>query len=189
MPVGTLAISYDDISGLYGGASASIGPVRGDGVRVLRTVEFIGFARRIAPMVSLDVGVSNRLYDRHATVEYAHRFAQFYAGVIGRRVSSHIFYAPDYDGSGNAATYAQVDALLVERRRLSLTGHVGALRPPRSERYGRPLEFDWQLGATRRIGARSSIGLNWVGGGPEVDEERTAPRWRGTLLVTASHSF
>lgn len=189
LPIGTLAISYDDTSGVYGGISATLGPVRGEGVRVRRSVQYIGFAQRLSPQVSLDIGVSNRLYDRRATVEYARRFAQFHAGVIGRRVSSHLFFAPDYDGYGNPATYGQVDALLLDRGHLSITGHVGALRPSRSKRYGRGLEYDWQLGASRRIGTQSSIGLSWVGGGPEPVYARAARRGGSALVLSASRSF
>ena len=189
LPVGTLAISYDDRTGIYAGASATVGPVRGDGVRVLRSVQYLGYARRVTPSVSLDFGISNRLYDRRSTVEYGRRFAQLYAGLVGRKVSSHFFYAADYDGLGNPASYLQVDASLFERGRLSLTSHAGALRPPRGERYGRSLEYDWRLGATRRIGARSSVSVNWVGGGPEADEEPSGQRWRGAIVFSASRSF
>lgn len=184
-----MALSYDDASGVYAGASATVGPVRDEGLRVLRSVQYLGYARRVAPSLSLDVGVSNRLYDRYSTIEYGRQFVQGYVGLTGRRASTHLFWSPDYDGRGGDATYLQIDALLLERGRLSLTGHVGALRPPRQERYGRSLEYDWRLGVTRRVAARSSISLNWVGGGPEADEDRLDRRWRGTLVLSASRSF
>lgn len=185
LPVATGTISYDDAHGPYGGISLTGGSTRDDGLRLLRSVQYVGYAHRLASGISLDAGISHRVYSRRATVEYARRFIQYYAGVVGRRWSSRVFFSPNYDGQARSATYAELDALLLSRGDWSLTSHVGVLAPPADA--GRPprrIEVDWRLGVARRLG-RLALSATAVAGGPD-DEDR---RFRGTVVFAASRSF
>lgn len=190
-PVVTAALSLDDPSGLYGGVSVTAGGVHDEGVRLLRSVQYAGYARRVAASVSVDVGAVRRAYDRYATVEYGRSFAELYAGLVGRRVSAHLFYAPNYDGWGHDASYAQVEGTLVERGRVTLSGHLGALRPPRIEGFGRAVTSDWRLGATWRPDQLAAVSLIWIGAGQGYDrysENRRTGR-RGALVLSVSRAF
>jgi uncharacterized protein (TIGR02001 family) len=185
LPVATGTISFDHPSGGYAGLSLTAGPTRHDGPRLLRSVQYIGYARRLRPGLSLDAGVSNRIYTRQATVEYARRFTQFYVGIVGRRLSSRVFFSPNYDGNARSASYAELDALLLNRGAWSVTGHLGGLAPPSEP--GRPvrrIEVDYRLGLARRVG-RSAFSATLVGGGPDEEDHH----FRRAFVLAATRSF
>jgi uncharacterized protein (TIGR02001 family) len=184
-PVASLSVAYDDINGPYFGISLTGVATRDDGVQPLRSIQYVGYAKRLKSGLSLDLGITNRVYSHYYSGDYGRRFTEAYVGVIGRRVSSHIFFSPEHDGYGGASVYAEVDALLLDRGSWSVSGHAGALVPPRATRWrSRAIEGDWRLGATRRFG-RTAVSLNWVGATPA----RYGDRRRGTVLLSASRSF
>ncbi|WP_436805964.1 TorF family putative porin [Sphingomonas sp. DT-51] len=190
-PVATAALSLDDRSGLYGGVSVTAGGVRDEGIRLLRSVQYVGYARRVAPSVSVDVGAVRRAYDRYATIEYGRSFAELYAGLVGRRLSAHIFHAPNYDGWGHDASYAQVEGTLLEHGRVTLSLHLGGLRPPRIEGLARAMTVDWRLSVTWRPDQFAALSLTWVGAGQGYDrysQDRRTGR-REALLLSISRAF
>jgi uncharacterized protein (TIGR02001 family) len=184
-PVATFSIAYDDVHGPYAGISFTAVIGRGAGIQPLRSIQYLGYATRLNWGVSLDLGVSHRISSHYYTGEYGRELAEAYVGIVGRRMSSHVFFSPDYDGHGGASVYAEVDDLLLDRGKWSLTGHIGALAPPRepAERR-RTVEIDWRLGATRRFG-RTAVSLALVAATPGQDTDR----WRGTVLLSLTHSF
>jgi hypothetical protein len=178
-------MAYDDVRGPYAGASFTIVATRDVGLQPLRSIQFVGYAKRLKSGLSLDVGVTNRIYSHYFTGEYGRRFAEAYVGVVGRKLSSHLFYSPDYDGHGGDSLYGEVDGLLLDRGDWSISGHVGALRPPREPpTESRSLELDGRIGVTRRFG-RTALSLNWVGATSAKDSGHA----RGTALLSLSHSF
>lgn len=184
-PVATLSASYDDVSGLYGGISGTIVATRHDGVQALRSVQYLGYARRIGSGLTIDAGVTNRIYSRYFTGEYGRHLFEGYVGVVGRRVSAHLYLSPDYDGYGGDSAYAEINALLLERGHWSLSGHVGGLAPPREPYYkSAQKELDWRLGATRSFG-RLGVSVQWVGNGPDLYTRR----WQSGLVLSATRSF
>lgn len=182
-PALTGTIAYDDLRGPYLGVSVTAG-LTGDGIRLLRSVQYLGYARRVGHGLSIDLGVTHRFYTSAATVEYARQFTEFYAGLAGRRVSARLSYSPAYHGQGNSATYGEVDALLLDRGDWSLNAHVGALAPPMYGRHPQRFKPDGQLGLTRRLD-RLAISATLVGGGPSERDHR----YHGTLVVAATRNF
>lgn len=183
-PVATGLISYDDSSGFYAGISGTVVATRDEGLRPLRSTQYVGYAHRVDGSVAIDVGVTNRLYSRYFTGEYADRFTELYVGLVGRRISSHLYLSPDYDGNGGRSAYLEVNAQVLERGDWSLGTHVGILAPPREPgRSWRP-EVDWRVGAIRRFG-RLAVGLQWVGSGPNHD----TGRWQQGVVLSARRSF
>ncbi len=183
-PVATATISYDDPNGFYLGASFTAVAAR-DGIEPLRSVQYAGYARRLKSGVTLDIGLTHRISSHYATGEYAKQFTEAYVGIVGRRVSSHLFFSPDYDGYGGDAVYGEVEGLLLDRDDWSVSAHAGALLAPR--RYpaqSRKVELDGRLGITRRFG-RTALSLNWIGATPDYDSSR----WRRSAVVSVSHSF
>lgn len=184
-PVATGTISYDDASGLYLGGSVTFSPTRDNGIRPIRWVQYGGYAHRLPSGLALDIGVTNRIYSRDVTLEYARAFVQGYVGVIGRNVSARLYYAPDYDGANGAAVYGEVDALLFDRENWSVTGHVGASMQGESRREAaHGPEFDLRLATTRRLG-RLGLTASLVGTAPE----RRGDRWRGALVLAGTRAF
>lgn len=184
LPVASFAIAYDHPSGGYAGASITIGPTREQGLRLLHSVQYVGYARRLKSGIALDVGLTNRIYDEYATFAYARRVTEGYVGLIGRTVSSHLYFTPDYDGRGRSASYLEVDTLLMHQGKWVATGHIGALAPPQEYPIKRAIQADWRLGLTRKIGS-SSVNLNWIGGSPVRSEHH----WHQSLILSGSQSF
>jgi hypothetical protein len=184
-PVATFSIAYDDVHGPYAGISFTAVAAKGWSIEPLRSIQYVGYARRLKSGISLDVGVTHRISSHYYTGEYGRQLTEAYVGIVGRRVSSHLFFSPDYDGHGRAALYGEVEALLIDRGNWSLSSHVGALVPPREDpSQSRSIEIDGRLGAARRFG-KTALSLNWVSATPAHDSKR----WRGTVLVSLSHSF
>ncbi len=182
-PVATFSITYDDARGPYAGLSLTA-VAADDGIEPLQSVQYAGYAQRLKSGISLDVGVSHWISSHYYTGEYGRNFSEAYVGIVGRRLSSHLFFSPDYDGHG-AALYGEVDDLLLDRGNWSLTAHVGALAPPReTAEPRRSLRLDGRLAATRRFG-RTALSFAFVGATPSQD----SARWRRTLLVSLTHGF
>lgn len=156
-----------------------------DGVQPLRSIQYIGYARRIGHGLTLDIGVTNRVYSKYFTGEYGSHLFEGYVGLVGRRVSAHVYVSPDYDGLGGDSIYGEVNALLFQRGRWSLSGHVGGLLPPREPYYtSAQKELDWRLSATRTFG-RLGVSVQWVGNGPDLYTKR----WQSGAVVSATRSF
>jgi uncharacterized protein (TIGR02001 family) len=184
-PVATVSAAYDDVRGFYLGLSFTAVAAGDYGLKPLRATQYAGYAKRLKSGLSLDLGVTHRISSHYYTGEYARDLTEAYVGLVGRRLSSHIFFSPDYDGHGGASLYGEVEALLLDRGPWSLSSHVGALVPPREDPTGsRTVELDGRLGATRRFG-RTAISLNGIAATPAHDSRR----WRGTALLSISHSF
>lgn len=158
---------------------------RDDGVQPLRSVQYLGYARRLRSGLTLDIGVTNRLYTRYFSADYASQFLEGYVGVIGRRVSARLFVSPDFDGRGGDSAYVEANGLIAQRGRLSLSGHVGLLAPPREpDRHTNPKELDWRLDATRTFD-RLAVSLQWVGRGATHETRR----WSTAVVLSANRSF
>lgn len=179
----TFSIAYDDVHGPYAGVSLTA-VAADDGIEPLESVQYAGYAQRLKSGVSLDVGVSHWISSHYYTGEYGRDFTEAYVGIVGRRLSSHIFLSPDYDGHGTAI-YAEVNDLLLDRGDWSLTGHVGALAPPNEAAEPRhSLRMDGRLAVTRRFG-RNALTLALVGATPSQDRDH----WQQTFLVSLTHGF
>ncbi|HEY1604507.1 MAG TPA: TorF family putative porin [Allosphingosinicella sp.] len=182
-PVATFSIAYDDFRGPYAGISFTAVAADG-GIQPLQSVQYAGYAHRLKSGVSLDVGVSHWVSSHYHSGPYGREFTEAYVGIVGRRLSSHIFFSPDYEGRGGSV-YAEVDGLLLDRGNWSLTGHAGALAAPgEAAEPRRSLEADGRLALTRRFG-RTAFSLALVGATPSRDNER----WRRTVLVSLTQSF
>ena len=183
-PVATFSASYDGSSGFYLGASFTA-VASDDGIEPLRSIQYVGYAKRLKSGVSLDFGITHRISSHYYTGEYAKQFTEAYVGIVGRRVSSHLFFSPDYDGHGGDSLYGEVESLLLDRGNWSLSAHAGALVPPReAPAQSRKVELDGRIGITRRFG-RTALSLNWIGATPGHDSNR----WRRSAVVSLSHSF
>src|SRR3954452_24244533 len=102
-PVASVAIAFDDFHGPYAGISFTAVAARGEGIEPLRSIQYAGYAKRLKSGLSLDVGVTHRVYSHYYTGEYGRDFSEAYVGIVGRRLSSHLFFSPDYDGYGGAS--------------------------------------------------------------------------------------
>jgi uncharacterized protein (TIGR02001 family) len=183
-PVATASLSYDDARGPYAGASFTAVAAHHAGIRPLKSILYAGFTRGVKNGIALDVGITHRAYSKYFRGEYAEDVTEIYAGLVGRRVSTHIFYSPDYDGEGGASFYSEVEGLLLNEGKWSLSGHAGLLVPPGKADSSSSAEADFRLSATRRFG-RFGITLSGIAATPTHGPSR----WRRAVVLSASRSF
>lgn len=189
-PVGQIAIAVDGAQGFYAGATALGVASRDDGAQFLGAQEYAGHAWRLRPGLTLDTGVINTNYSHYWSGGRAAGYTEVYAGLIGRRLSTHLSLSPNYYESGRVTGYGDVDLVLLSRGDWQLNAHAGLFvwiaggRPARAS----ATHYDWQVGVTRRIG-RLEARLAWTGGGPDQDYYAGRPRHRAALVARLACSF
>lgn len=149
-PVVTLDLAYDHPSGFYAGGSA-IG-VNADGFRTLGFIEYAGYARPIARDLSLDLGVNNQNLSQYAGKFYPLNYSEFYVGLIGRHLSTHIYYSPNYIKPGIDTLYADIDGTIKPAQNWRLFAHAGTTAPVGGP-PGRRERYDFRAGVARQFGS------------------------------------
>ena len=56
----------------------------------LRSIQYVGYARRLKSGVSLDLGVSHWISSHYDTGGYGRDFTEAYVGIVGRRLSAWV---------------------------------------------------------------------------------------------------
>ncbi|GAA0325502.1 hypothetical protein GCM10009087_39780 [Sphingomonas oligophenolica] len=187
-PVVTADISYDDRSGLYLGASA-IGVVSGERPGFLGAQADIGYAKRLGPDLTIDVGLLRSNYTSRFSGSRAAHYTEAYVGLTRRWLSSRLYVSPDYFGNGVSIVYGEIEAVAEPLPKLQLNAHLGGLTylsaPPL---YGRRGQYDWRLGVSRQS-RLIEVHAALSGGGPGRDYYSGTPRSRTAFVVGVSHSF
>lgn len=150
-PAVSLALSYDDASGAYIGATAiaswHAGEPEASGFQANA-----GYAVRIAPQVSLDAGVS------HSEYRYTYRnrrlgYSELYLGLSGPHLSARVNYSPDYGRADNSTLYAEVEGGIEPAADWLLSAHAGVFSYLGKYPAFLPRErYDWRIGAARKFG-------------------------------------
>jgi uncharacterized protein (TIGR02001 family) len=161
-PTGSLSLSYDGPEGVYLGSTALGVATRHEGVKFLGVQGNIGIARRLPSGLVLDAGVDHSRYGRYYSPGFSARYTELYAGVVGRNLSSHIYYSPDYFGLGFATLYGEVDGVIRPADRLRVNAHLGALVRTDGERAA---GYDWRIGVAAEL-RHFDLQLSVSGGGP-----------------------
>jgi uncharacterized protein (TIGR02001 family) len=142
-PALQVSLAYDGSGGWYAGAFASSvrRPLGVDASAQL--VTYAGYARRIRPGLSWEVGTEYVMLLGASEYDYP----EFYIGLASERLSGRLYYAPRYFNEGAPVVYAEINGTQPLSRRLRLLGHVGGLRRDRdADDEGARTRFDAQLG-------------------------------------------
>lgn len=185
----TFDLGYDDTGGAYAGVSLS-GVASREGARLLGVSEYVGYAHRMPSGRVLDFGLLNRDYTRFYASGRTARDTQVYAGLIGRRVSGYLWFAPDYYGRGSPAVYAELNTTAKLPAEVRLALHAGLLTFLAEDRdlgSGRT-RYDWRVAVTRPFGP-VILSLAWSGAGPAHDYALGRERRRTGLVLGVSHAF
>ena len=188
-PTATAQVAFDDPSGLYLGASAT-GVAGRDDASLLGVQGNAGYARRLSPTVSVDVGVHRAEYKTGYYGQWA-RYTEGYVGVTVHQVTARVFYSPHYFQEGVATVYGEVDVAVQPSPNWRLNAHVGALNYVRLPPYyygNRDEQLDWRLAASRQLG-RFEIHAALSGGGPGKEYYAGKERDRTVLTAGASINF
>jgi len=183
-PVATLDLSYDHPSGFYAASSASVllGP---DGPKALGLQLAGGYARRISPSLSADVGVIHSLYSRYSSPGSSNSYTEVYAGLTRGFLSARVTYSPHYFEHGARTLYGELNANVGLAKKLRLNGHFGLLAPVDYRGMNARTQYDWRLGVERQLG-RASMQLIATGGGPGRDYYAGRTHSRTALVLGVS---
>jgi uncharacterized protein (TIGR02001 family) len=151
-PAASLAVSYDDRSGAYVGGSV-IGTIYHGEPAVLGIQANAGYAKRLGPVLSLDVGVSKTQYFNTYGTSWDYDYTEVYLGLALPVVSARLSYSPDYYRNGVDTLYAEIAGGFEPAPDWLLSAHAGLLShlgdtPP----YLPDQTFDWRIGASRQFG-------------------------------------
>jgi uncharacterized protein (TIGR02001 family) len=169
-PAALLSLSYDHPSGFYVNGSV-IGSLDHENDAVLLGgIGNIGYARRIAPRISIDAGYARTQYSHYgAPVHHDAHYDEFYAGIFAHGLSAQVYVSPDYLERGFSTFYGELNAAIRPADKWRLTGHIGVLRYLSEPRYlSLPARYDWRIGAARQIG-RFDLHVALTGSGPGID--------------------
>jgi hypothetical protein len=187
-PVARLDLSYDDASGIYGAISGSAVYSSEYHLRPLDLQANIGFAHQLGNGPTLDVGIHDSRYSRYSSEARSSAYSEFYAGLIGKVLSTHVYVSPNYFHPDDWRGYGEVEASLRPRRHLLLSSHLGLSVPLNDNRWRYPTQYDWRVGAAREIG-RLTLHLDIGGGGPDKDHYEGQTHGRTELVAGASFVF
>jgi len=150
-PVASVAMTYDDPSGTYFGASV-VGTVEDGEPKLVSVQGTLGYAKRLSPDISIDGGVTRTQYGSYVFGQETH-YTEFYLGFATRNVATRVRYSPDYYRSNWETLYVEVDGGMEVAPDWLLSAHAGQLTYlGERSRYMVRSSYDWRVGGTRRIG-------------------------------------
>ncbi len=189
-PALSVDANYDDPSGVYVGGSVVAGAPLDEDPEVLQAIEYAGYARRLSPDVSVDVGATNTSYTGYYRGSPATQYQEVYAGVSLGLLGAYVYYAPDYFGQGDSTLYAELKAAFRPAPNWRLNGRVGLLNKiggPRTEQDQGP-QYDLSIGISREFKG-GDLHAAWTYMGPHPDFRDYRPLSRGALVVGATWFF
>jgi uncharacterized protein (TIGR02001 family) len=187
-PVGILDLSYDAPNGLYGAVSGSIVASRGEGLKPLGIIVNGGYATRVSPQMSLDLGVTHSSYSKYSDRAASLSYTEIYAGISGKLVSARVNLSPDYVKGGSA--YGELNGNWPLGKNLSFTAHAGLVVPFRTVHpgYRYSEDLDWRLGIARIVGP-ISIEAAWSAVRPGQGAYRDRRHKRDALIIGLTYSL
>ena len=187
LPVATLGVEtrLDDVA--YFGVSAAGTVSRSGEAGLLVGQSYVGYAQRIAPQTSIDLGIIATHYTSLYSGRRADTQVEVYGGVIRGAASAYIRYSPSYFGSGTPVVYGQLAVTKQIAPRWRLNGSAGLVIQTAGTTGlgGRRSRYDIGLGISRDLG-RATVSLNWTLGGPD-DSYYSGP-WRGRSAIAVGLS-
>lgn len=166
-PVATAEVSYDTTSGAYLGASATVG-LGQESAGLVNVSGNLGFALRLNPALSLDVGMVHSRYSEYGYAKGETHYTEVYLGAQARDFSAYVRYSPDYFQSGAATVYAEAATSVEPAPGWLVSAHTGLLIRVSGYAEGPDTTVDWSLGLTRRTGP-IDIGLTLSASGGSTE--------------------
>jgi uncharacterized protein (TIGR02001 family) len=187
-PVVSLDVAADFANGVYLGASAlGVWPAHA-GFRALSLQEYAGYARRLGPELTADIGVSNANYTEAYAGGASASDQELYVGLSGHGVTGRVFYAPNYFGHGYPTVYGELSGVMRPRPSWRLSGQLGVLSRTGGGDEGDRVRLDWRFAVAKEIKALTleTAVVGRSGGG---DEDREGPHQNTTVVVALSWAF
>lgn len=153
-PVGTLDLSYDASTGLYASASGAIVDTRDEGFRLLSVSFSGGYAWKIRPGFSADLGVSHFRFSHYSGLSSGRGFTEIYAGLAGRILGGRISFSPNYLGLARWTAYGELEGHWDLSPNTAVESGAGVLVPLGRKAYQERLrpQADAHVGLAQRVG-------------------------------------
>ena len=157
-------VTYDNAAGWYAGAFVSRAALNRTEINA-QLVAYGGYARRFWDGLSWEVGATKATFNGGCKYDYG----ELFAGISADRISTRLYYSPDYLGMGVSTGYAEINANYPLAERVDLIGHLGYLRPlsddedgPSYAHYVEPMaRIDGRIGISVAVNAWT-VQLAWV---------------------------
>jgi uncharacterized protein (TIGR02001 family) len=151
-PAASVALSYDDASGIYIGGSV-IGALLDGEPELVGFTANAGYAVRLDPELSLDAGVAKTQYFFGYGTSQNYDYTEIYLGLDLPVVSARVSYSPDYYRNDTHALYGEVNSGIEPAPNWLISGHAGVLTYLETPPVYVPRQtWDWRIGATRQFG-------------------------------------
>jgi uncharacterized protein (TIGR02001 family) len=164
-PSARIAVTYDDPGRWYAGASAISAKVGSTNDGDVHLLGYAGWTTPIDAGHHLELGIDAS----HFAGASGYDFVEGYAGLLGERWSTRLYFAPDYYGQHVRILYAELDAHVAIKETSRLFAHVGVLLPlAGAHGDADKARGDITLGAGAALG-NWDLHVAWVGatrGGP-----------------------
>jgi uncharacterized protein (TIGR02001 family) len=190
-PVASVRVGYDDPSGVYTDASASVVSTRDEGPRFLGFQVAGGYAKRVGERWAIDLGIAHNELGEPYEGGFSYTYTEAYAGATHGPVSAYVFVSPNYFGSGFTTVYGQLEAAISPAEDWYLSAHVGGLHyldTPSAYAIRDESFYDWRIGAARELG-NFEVHAALSGGGPGRQYYYGEPHSRTAVTAGASLSF
>lgn len=188
-PVAILDLSYDAADGSYGAVSGSV-VADHEGIRPLGFQLNGGYAKRLTPGLTIDVGAIHSDYSRYSSRGRRKDYTEAYVGLAGKLLSTRISVSPDYLKPGMWTLYGELNGNVPAGSKMRFTAHLGVLKPLRRNNYGEYFRtaLDWRVGVARDIG-RLTLTASWTGVHRDHDIYQERRPSHHAFVVGASCAF
>jgi uncharacterized protein (TIGR02001 family) len=186
-PALDLSLLYDDKSGFYAGGSLIGEATRHQGLRGLGHQEYAGYAIRLRPDSTLDLGVSNLHYRSYGFPTGDYDATEIYAGWVAGNLNYYLHYSPNYFRPGANALYGEINGAVRLPRPLRLFGHVGVLTPLGGG-YDSKERYDLRAGVAASF-KRGEVQLAWTTAQPFQAYADPPSRGRGVVSLGLTWFF
>ena len=150
-PVATANLAYDGSTGAYLNASG-VAVFEHDGPALMSVQGNIGYAKRLRPGLSIDGGILRSEYLSSFSGGRSAHYTEAYLGLATRRLSTRVFFSPDYFRADVSTLYWEVEGVIEPAAKWRLNGHVGLLSYLKRPSADGESQFDWRIGASRQLG-------------------------------------
>lgn len=189
-PVVSGSLSYDDISGIYGGTTIAF-TIGEQNQGPLSFVGLLGYAKNIDTHLSIDTGATVTAYTERYSGMANDTFVEFHTGLSYKNLTGRIRYSPDFQELNAQTIYVEIDTIHRLGDGFNASAHAGLLQQVGgSGSLGdRSFRYDLSLGLSKDIGLWSVNGsINY--GGDRGGTYFSGPwRVRDAIILGVSRSF
>ena len=189
-PVATVAISYDDRSGAYTGAAATMALSGQKAGQLVSQSVYAGYARAISSHVDFDLGVSVYRYTSAHSAGRRELFGEVYIGATAGDIAAYVRYSPAYYGRAGPVVYVNIatNSEIAEATRFYTNAGLLIQASGAPTIGGRKMRYDLQTGLAREFG-RLTVKAEVAIGGPDDDYFRGVWRGRSSLTIGFQRRF